>query len=231
MTKQQISDKELEDSLAQSVRRLDEEARRDSLFQGFDTDGTSQTIQELTEKIARLEAQLRIKQSELAETTRKLKLTENNREEYKSKYFQFKGIFQRQTKTFYLYQGLSEASKDALGGIFKGTSFENFLACGVQPGNIDAVWEFARSVAIAGNMADLEILEKIIAYFVSLYNGTNDSDVLAFQPVRAGDLFDVDMHIRTPDSKAAGYISRIILTGLTNAFTGEIIKKAVVEIK
>lgn len=231
MTKQQISDKELEDSLAQSVRRLDEEARRDSLFQGFDTDGTSQTIQELTEKIARLEAQLRIKQSELAETTRKLKLTENNREEYKSKYFQFKGIFQRQTKTFYLYQGLSEASKDALDGIFKGTSFENFLACGVQPGNIDAVWEFARSVAIAGNMADLEILEKIIAYFVSLYNGTNDSDVLAFQPVRAGDLFDVDMHIRTPDSKAAGYISRIILTGLTNAFTGEIIKKAVVEIK
>ena len=178
-----------------------------------------------------MEAQLRIKQSELAETTRKLTLTENNREEYKSKYFQFKGIFQRQTKTFYLYQGLSETSRDALSGIFKGTSFENFLACGVQPGNIDAVWEFARSVAISGNMTDLEILEKIIAYFVSLYNGTNDSDVLAFQPVKVGDLFDVDMHIRTPDSKAAGYISRIILTGLTNAFTGEIIKKAVVEIK
>ena len=231
MTNQLISDKELEDSLAQSVLKLDEEARRDSLFQGFDSDGAAQTIQELTEKIARLEAQLRIQQAELAETIRKLDLTEKNREEYKSKYFQFKGIFQRQTKTFYLYQGLSEKSKEALSGIFKGNSFENFLACGVQPGNIDAVWEFARNIAISGNMVDLEILEKIIAYFVSLYNGTNDSDLLAFQPVKIGDVFDVDMHIRTPDSRAAGYISRIVLTGLTNAFTGEIIKKAVVEIK
>lgn len=231
MTKQLISDKELEDSLAQSVLKLDEEARRDSLFQGFDADSNAQAVQELEEKIARLEAKLRIQQSKLAETTRKLNLTEKNREEYKHKYFQFKGIFQRQTKTFYLYQGLSEASKEALSGIFKGTSFENFLACGVQPGNIDAVWEFARSVAISGNMADLEILEKMIAYFVSLYNGTNDSDVLAFQIVNIGDVFDVDMHIRTPDSRAAGYISRVILTGLSNAFTGEIIKKAVVEIK
>ena len=33
MTKQLISDKELEDSLTQSVLKLDEEARRDSLFQ------------------------------------------------------------------------------------------------------------------------------------------------------------------------------------------------------
>ena len=42
---------------------------------------------------------------EVAELREALAKTEENRDEYKSKYFQFKGIFQRQTHTFYLYQG------------------------------------------------------------------------------------------------------------------------------
>jgi hypothetical protein len=169
-------------------------------------------------------------QTELSSTQQQLTKTEHNRDEYKSKYFQFKGIFQRQTHTFYQYQGLSEQSRDALSGIFKGNSFEEFLACGVQPGNIDALWEFSRGQALAGNAGDVAILEQIIAYFVQLYNGTNESPVLAFQQTQPGDRFDVDLHIRTQDSRPSGKISNILLTGLTNAFTGEVIKKAVVEI-
>ena len=161
----------------------------------------------------------------------RLKKTENNRDEYKSKYLQFKGIFQRQTGTFYQYQALSEQSKDALSGVFRGESFEEFLACGVQPGNIDTLWEFSRSQALKGNLADIDILEQIIAYFVHLYNGTNKSPILAFQNVRPGDPFDIDLHIRTQTSKAAGTISKILITGLTNAFTGETIKKSVVEVE
>ena len=76
-------------------------------------------------------------QTQIHDLTERLIQTEKNRDEYKTKYFQFKGIFQRQTHTFYLYQSLSESSKEALKGIFKGMSFEEFLACGVQPGNID----------------------------------------------------------------------------------------------
>ena len=187
--------------------------------------------EKLRKKIAIMEKQLRELQMEADSVKERLQKTENNRDEYKSKYLRFKGIFQRQTGTFYQYQALSEQSKDALSGVFRGESFEEFLACGVQPGNIDTLWEFSRSQALKGNLADIDILEQIIAYFVHLYNGTNKSPILAFQNVRPGDPFDIDLHIRTQTSKAAGTISKILITGLTNAFTGETIKKSVVEVE
>lgn len=186
--------------------------------------------QNLQKQIMQMEQQIQTLQTELSSVKERLTKTESNRDEYKSKYFQFKSIFQRQTHTFYQYQSLSEQSREALSGIFKGTSFEEFLACGVQPGNIDALWEFSRGQALAGNTADVVILETIIAYFVQLYNGTNESPILAFQKTSPGDAFDVDFHIRTQESKASGKITQVLLTGLTNAFTGEVIKKAVVEI-
>lgn len=177
-----------------------------------------------------MKEQLQKLQTELQTTKEQLSKTESNRDEYKNKYFQFKGIFRRQTHIFYLYQSLSESCHNALSGIFKGTSFEEFLACGVQPGNIDALWEFSRVHALAGNLEDIAILNQMIKYFVQLYNRTNESPILAFQTVSPGELFDVDLHIRTQESRASGKISNVILTGLTNAYTGEIIKKAVVEI-
>lgn len=186
--------------------------------------------QKLRLQIAQMEKQIDELQNEVNTAMERLQKTESNRDEYKSKYFQFKGIFQRQTHTFYQYQSLSDQSKEALSGIFKGTSFEEFLACGVQPGNIDTLWEFSRNQALEENLEDIDILEQIIAYFVDLYNRTNESPILAFQKVETGDSFDVDLHIRTQKSKAAGKISKVLLTGLTNAFTGEVIKKTVVEV-
>lgn len=168
--------------------------------------------------------------TKLSEAQSALEKLEKSRDEYRNKYFQFKAIFQKQTHAFYLYQSLSEQSLEELSGIFKGTNFENFLACGVQPGNIDALWEYARGAALAGNLEDVALLNQIIAYFVSLYNNTNEAPILGFQNVSVGDAFDVDLHIRTQSSKPAGSITSILLTGLTNAFTGEVIKKAVIEI-
>lgn len=185
----------------------------------------------LRRKIAKMEKQIQQLQAEADSAKDSLLKTELNRDEYKSKYLQFKGIFQRQTGTFYQYQNLSEQCRDALSGIFMGDSFEEFLACGVQPANIDTLWEFSRGQALKGNLEDTEILEQIIAYFVRLYNKTNKSPVLGFQNVSIGDAFDVDLHIRTQSSRAAGTISRVLITGLTNAFTGEIIKKSVVEVE
>ncbi len=230
MTNQTYDDIELQRSLEQSVQRLYQDARQTSLFLEEDTED-SPTFSDMEDKVRHLEAKLADAESKLQETMQKFNALEANRDEYKSKYFQFKGIFQRQTQTFYLYQNLSAPTKEALSGVFKGTSFEAFLACGVQPGNIDAVWEFSRTAALEGNLADLDILQTIIAYFVKLYNNTHDSPILAFQKTAPGDRFDVDLHIRTQDSRAAGKISRVLLAGLVNAFSGEVIKKAVVEIK
>ena len=169
-----------------------------------------------TEKIAELE-------SEIEELKK-------SRDEFKNKYFYFKNVFQKQMQVFYQFYKLSDQSLQSLNGIFKGTSFENFLACGVQPANIDALWEFAKVEALNGNYEDVALLNDIIKYFVKLYNDTGDTPALGIQEVKESDIFDIDLHIRTSDSKAAGYIDKIILLGLTNAYTGEIIKKAVVQV-
>ena len=115
-------------------------------------------------------------QQELLTVKEALQKAEKSRDEYRSKYLQFKAIFQKQTHAFYLYQHLTDQSKDELSGIFKGKNFEAFLACGVQPANIDALWEYARQAALAGSLEDVELLNQIIAYFVNLYNITNDAD-------------------------------------------------------
>ena len=136
-------------------------------------------------------------QQELLTVKEALQKAEKSRDEYRSKYLQFKAIFQKQTHAFYLYQHLTDQSKEELSGIFKGKNFEAFLACGVQPANIDALWEYARQAALAGSLEDVELLNQIIAYFVNLYNITNDAPILGFQNVSVGDAFDVDWHIRT----------------------------------
>ena len=143
-------------------------------------------------------------QQELLTVKEALQKAEKSRDEYRSKYLQFKAIFQKQTHAFYLYQHLTDQSKDELSGIFKGKNFEAFLACGVQPANIDALWEYARQAALAGSLEDVELLNQIIAYFVNLYNITNDAPILGFQNVSVGDAFDVDWHIRTHNAAAAG---------------------------
>ena len=56
--------------------------------------------EKLRKKIAIMEKQLRELQMEADSVKERLQKTENNRDEYKSKYLQFKGIFQRQTGTF-----------------------------------------------------------------------------------------------------------------------------------
>lgn len=182
----------------------------------------------MEKKLKILEKELAGAKAEIAELTKQKEIAEKQRDDFKNKYFYFKNVFQKQTKIFYLYQGLSEHSLEALNGIFKEDSFENFLACGVQPDNIDALWEFARSEAILNNTEDVNIINTVIQYFVKLYNDTNETPVLAIQKVSTGDTFDVDLHIRTPESKAAGTIQKVILPGLTNAFTGAVIKKSVV---
>ncbi|MCD7824528.1 MAG: hypothetical protein LUH14_00945 [Clostridiaceae bacterium] len=230
MTNQTYDEQELQRSLQQSVQKLRQEEKNASLFQEYGADNKT-ADSEPENKIEQLETQLESTKKELLAVKQRLQALESNRDEYKNKYFQFKGIFQRQTHTFYLYQSLSTQSRNALHGVFKGNSFESFLACGVQPDNIDTVWEFSRSLALEGNLEDLEILQTIIVYFVKMYNKTHDSPVLAFQETAPGDRFDVDLHIRTQDSKAAGIITKVLLTGLTNAFSGDIIKKSVVEIK
>ena len=73
-------------------------------------------------------------QQELLTVKEALQKAEKSRDEYRSKYLQFKAIFQKQTHAFYLYQHLTDQSKDELSGIFKGKNFEAFLACGVQIG-------------------------------------------------------------------------------------------------
>lgn len=211
---QPLSEEELTQSLAETVLSIE----------------NSDPSEDSSEKELQLQKEL----AAVREQLQSLKIERDSliakKEEYRSKYLPLKSLFQKQMRVFHMYQNLSAHSLDALTGIFKGNSFEEFLACGVQPGNIDALWEFARSEILLSRTEDLTSLRELILYFIDLYNRTGDVPILGIQDVNPKDTFDVDLHIRTQDSKPAGKIQEIILPGLTNALTGAVIKKAVVRV-
>ena len=65
-------------------------------------------------------------QQELLTVKEALQKAEKSRDEYRSKYLQFKAIFQKQTHAFYLYQHLTDQSKEELAASSKAKTLKHF---------------------------------------------------------------------------------------------------------
>lgn len=140
----------------------------------------------------------------------------------------YSSIFGQFYDMYNLYLELSEMSKLSLRGIFKEESPDAFIAAGIQPENIDSLWEYTRMQIMNRKYEESERLGQLICYFIDLYNKIRTSPVYALQEIKNDDFFDVDCHIRTSDSKAAGKVKKIYLYGYTNVLTNTLIKKSVV---
>lgn len=140
----------------------------------------------------------------------------------------FVNVFGRFYSMLEVYDNLSENHKNALKGIFKEDTPDSWIAAGVQPDNIDSLWEYTRMQIMNRKYKELEGLGSLVYYFLDLYNSTRSTPIFTLQEVSAGDMFDVDSHIRTSDSKAAGRISQVYLYGYVNVNTDTVIKRSVV---
>lgn len=142
----------------------------------------------------------------------------------------WRSLFGPMNNIIELYNGLTDKNKEALQGIFKDNKPDLFIVSGVQQGNIESLWEYAKIQIMKRQYKDINNMSGIIYYFIDLYNSTKASPVYELLRVNKGDMFDVELHIRTSESRPAGRIQKAVLLGFKNVCSGTVIKKSVVEL-
>ncbi len=178
--------------------------KKTRLEEELETDGSNN--QALPVEKARLEGELKIAKS--------------NIEKYK-----------KEQAMFVEFNSLNEDAKKTLKGIFKLDSFENFIACGSQRSNIDAIWVVIKNRIHANQFDDIEKLNNILKYFIEVFNKTTNTPTIKLQDVPIGEKFNPDYFIRSADSKPAGNITEIYLIGYDNAINGNNINKSLVRVE
>lgn len=205
-----LSDAEISEMLVDSLRELG-------------VTGDSPEIEDSDSKILALEVEIEELKKE--------------RDEFRDNYLQFKGIFQKQTRMFFNYQNLSPAVKTSLDEIYRGNTFEEFLTCGVQNENIYALWDcicgYLRSPGEA-TREDFIIMQKMLTYFLNLFNRVHALPVLRVMDTAAGEPFLPASHQNVMDTQGAtmtGTIRDVLLQGLCNAITGNVIRQSLVRLE
>lgn len=169
---------------------------------------------------------LEVAQESLVEDKRRL---ENDVAVLNQKLEFYRSNFRDDLEVLELYERLSEQTHFSLSGIFKDTSVQGLMACGIQEKNISNLWDYVKSEIVNGNNAD-------IASVISLFNLLFKRFTLAYsmfslQNVNSGDSFDTQCHIKHSSStNISGPISQIMLYGYVNSKTGKVIKQSVVKL-
>lgn len=139
----------------------------------------------------------------------------------------YRNNFSDDLQVFELYGRLSEQTRHSLSGIFKDTSVQGLIACGIQEKNISNLWDYAKNETVNGKNDD-------ISNVIFLFNLLFERFVLAYpmfslQDVNPGDSFDTQSHIKHSSSiNTSGSINQIMLCGYVNCKTGKVIKPSVV---
>lgn len=139
----------------------------------------------------------------------------------------YRDNFGDDVKLFELYSRLSEQTRVSLSGIFKDTTIQGLMACGIQEKNISNLWDYLKNETINGVNDDVD---NIVAMFLILFNRFRLAyPMFELQNANIGDTFDTECHIKHNSSvRVSGSISQIILQGYVNTKTGKVIKPSVV---
>ena len=138
--------------------------------------------------------------------------------------------FAPQLRLYESYQNLPPEVLDTLRGIFRGSSVEEFVFCGVQKHNIELLWDTIKIRAVREEYAGLEELQQIFLYFFDAYNKTFEAPLYRLQEAAAGDEYDNEKHSKTSGSLATGRIREIVLPGYINTHNSRIERKTVVKL-
>lgn len=126
-----------------------------------------------------------------------------------------------------VYLDFSADTKGSLAGIFKDTSTQGLIACGIQEANIANLWDYAKNEVIHGGNPDEQ---KLVTFFELLFKRF----ALAYPAYRletelVGTEFDHQAHIKHQSSAASsGTIKKVCLPGYTNTRNNKPVKQSVV---
>lgn len=136
----------------------------------------------------------------------------------------------KDAKAYENFKNLSASTKKSLENIIKEDSLASFIASGVQPRNIENLWDYINNELREGKNADTKELIDIF-YFLFVNFTKANGDIYELQSINAGEEFDTQLHLRHNSSQgASGKISEVILKGMVNSKTKEIKRKSVVKI-
>lgn len=136
----------------------------------------------------------------------------------------------KDAKAYENFKNLSASTKKSLENIIKEDSLASFIASGVQPRNIENLWDYINNELREGKNADTKELIDIF-YFLFVNFTKANGDIYELQSINVGEEFDTQLHLRHNSSQgASGKISEVILKGMVNSKTKEIKRKSVVKI-
>ncbi|OOE57131.1 hypothetical protein BZG13_12075 [Salinivibrio sp. ML323] len=139
----------------------------------------------------------------------------------------YKHTFESDILLSQLYHELSEKTQGSLRGIFKDTSTQGLVACGIQEKNIANLWDYIKNEVVNGDNADIDrvikMFDALFERFILAY------PMFSFQEVTKGIEFDTQQHIKHNTSKnTSGPIQHVLLRGYVNTNTNKVIKPSVV---
>ena len=136
----------------------------------------------------------------------------------------------KDAKAYENFKNLSASTKKSLENIIKEDSLASFIASGVQPRNIENLWDYINNELREGKNADTKELIDIF-YFLFVNFTKANGDIYELQSINVGEEFDTQLHLRHNSSQgASGKISEVILKGMVNSKTKEIKRNSVVKI-
>lgn len=136
--------------------------------------------------------------------------------------------FEAEQVSFRLYQSLSSSTKSELIRVFHQETFENFIACCAQKDTAEALWMFTKTRIFNDNMNEVSQLADIFRFSVACHNSTSESPSLHLVEGKAGDRFDSETHLGTPQSKKAGTVQTMHFAGYAVGRDKKIKQKAIV---
>ncbi|MEJ8677966.1 hypothetical protein P0C22_05225 [Plesiomonas shigelloides] len=150
---------------------------------------------------------------------------ENHKQNTKIAFYQ--NNFSTELRVFECYNKLSGLTKQSLDGIFKDTSIQGLMACGIQEKNISNLWDYTKNEIVNNSNQD-------IVHIINLFELLFERFILAYpmftlQIVSVGDTFDTHSHIKHNSSiNTSGLIKDVVLRGYINTKTDKVIKASVV---
>lgn len=183
-------------------------------------------VDSLQKKYLKNEEKLLLLLKEISEKNIQIEKMELNLKEKDSEIKFRENRFKIEEELFKEYNSIIGSLKDELKGVFKGNTIEEFIYCGVQPKNIDSLWEIAKK-SILEDEKDWDKVVKLFKYFFDSFNKTYNSPIYISLNTRIDDKFEPDLHLSK--NIASGYIEKIYLEGYADR-NEKIIKKAIVSL-
>lgn len=133
-------------------------------------------------------------------------------------------------RALYQQSAAIEANRaDMLRAVFPRDGFETFIVGLSQERSLPKLWDVLRDAILrGGSQKECAYLWNLFQHALRLVNAGKETDIYTIIETREGDEYDRAWHMLTPDSRAQGDISRVVLPGYQNNYLHKVERKSLV---